>query len=94
MKLLKITKSLTTDRVLSEKEKFVGRLSGHMLLSILSGFTFNIMCFGFIFFILALIPLAFIIAFSGLELAIAFIQAQVFVILTCSYIKDAIELHG
>ncbi|BCR92944.1 ATP synthase F0 subunit a (mitochondrion) [Aspergillus chevalieri] len=69
-------------------------LSGHMLLSILSGFTFNIMCSGFIFFILALIPLAFIIAFSGLELAIAFIQAQVFVILTCSYIKDAIELHG
>ena len=52
------------------------------------------MCSGFIFFILALIPLAFIIAFSGLELAIAFIQAQVFVILTCSYIKDAIELHG
>lgn len=69
-------------------------LSGHMLLSILSGFTFNIMCSGIIFFILALIPLAFIIAFSGLELAIAFIQAQVFVILTCSYIKDAIELHG
>ena len=68
-------------------------LSGHMLLSILSGFTYNIMTNGFIFFFLGLIPLAFIIAFSGLELAIDFIQAQVFVILTCSYIKDGLDLH-
>ncbi len=68
-------------------------LSGHMLLSILSGFTYKIMTSGILFFILGLIPLAFIIAFSGLELAIAFIQAQVFVVLTCSYIKDGLDLH-
>ena len=68
-------------------------LSGHMLLNILAGFTYNIMTSGFIFFFLGLIPLAFIIAFSGLELAIAFIQAQVFVVLTCSYIKDGLDLH-
>jgi len=68
-------------------------LSGHMLLSILSGFTYNIMTSGFIFFFLGLFPLAFIIAFSGLELAIAFIQAQVFVVLSCSYVKDTLELH-
>ena len=68
-------------------------LSGHMLLNILSGFTYNIMTSGFIFFFLGLFPLAFIIAFSGLELGIAFIQAQVFVVLSCSYIKDGLELH-
>jgi len=68
-------------------------MSGHMLLSILAGFTFNIMSSGIIFFFLGLIPLAFIIAFSGLELAIAVIQAQVFVVLTCSYIKDGLDLH-
>jgi F-type H+-transporting ATPase subunit a len=68
-------------------------LSGHMLLNILSGFTYNIMNSGFIFFFLALLPLAFIVAFSGLELGIAFIQSQVFVVLSCSYIKDALELH-
>lgn len=68
-------------------------LSGHMLLSILSGFTYNIMTSGIFFFFLGLVPLAFIIAFSGLELAIAFIQAQVFVVLTCSYIKDGLDLH-
>jgi len=68
-------------------------LSGHMLLNILSGFTYNIMNSGIIFFVLGLLPLAFIIAFSGLELGIAFIQSQVFVVLSCSYIKDALELH-
>ena len=68
-------------------------LSGHMLLNILAGFTYNIMTSGFVFFLLGLIPLAFIIAFSGLELGIAFIQAQVFVVLSSSYIKDALDLH-
>ena len=68
-------------------------LSGHMLLNILAGFTYNIMTSGFVFFFLGLIPLAFIVAFSGLELGIAFIQAQVFVVLTSSYIKDALDLH-
>jgi F-type H+-transporting ATPase subunit a len=68
-------------------------LSGHMLLNILSGFTFNIMKMGLFYFVLGLLPLLFIIAFSGLELAIAFIQAQVFVVLSSSYISDAIHLH-
>ena len=68
-------------------------LSGHMLLNILSGFCYNIMTSGFVFFFFGLIPLSFIIAFSALELGIAFIQAQVFVVLTCSYIKDALNLH-
>ena len=64
-----------------------------MLLNILSGFTFNICSSGFIYFFLGLIPLAFIIAFSGLEIGIAFIQAQVFVVLSSSYIKDGLDLH-
>ena len=68
-------------------------LSGHLLLTILSGFTYNIMTSGFIFFFLGFFPIAFIVAFSGLEFAIAFIQAQVFIILSCSYVKDALELH-
>nr|YP_009945349.1 ATP synthase F0 subunit a [Scopulariopsis brevicaulis]QOE55878.1 ATP synthase F0 subunit a [Scopulariopsis brevicaulis] len=68
-------------------------LSGHMLLAILAGFTYNIMTSGIIFFILGLIPLAFIVAFSGLEFGIAFIQAQVFVVLTSSYIRDGLDMH-
>jgi F-type H+-transporting ATPase subunit a len=68
-------------------------LSGHMLLNILAGFTYNIMTSGVLYFFLGLVPLSFIIAFSGLELGIAFIQAQVFVVLSSSYIKDALDLH-
>ena len=68
-------------------------VAGHLLLNILSGFTYNIMTSGLILFIVGILPLAFIVAFSGLELAIAFIQAQVFVVLTSSYIKDALDLH-
>ena len=64
-----------------------------MLLHILAGFTYNIMNSGFLYFLLGLVPLAFIVAFSGLELGIAFIQAQVFVVLTSGYIKDALDLH-
>src|ERR1700716_3510862 len=68
-------------------------LSGHMLLNILAGFTYNIMTSGFIFFFLGLIPLLFFLLFFVLDLGIAFIQAQVFVVLTSSYIKDGLDLH-
>ncbi|AKQ53329.1 ATP synthase subunit 6 (mitochondrion) [Sclerotinia sclerotiorum 1980 UF-70] len=60
------------------------KIRGHMLLNILSGFTYNIMASGIVFFFLGLVPLAFIIAFSGLELGIALIQAQVFVVLSAT----------
>lgn len=68
-------------------------LSGHMLLNILSGFTYNIMASGMIVFFIGLIPLTFITAFSTLEIGICFIQAQVFSVLSSSYIKDGTLLH-
>ena len=68
-------------------------LSGHMLLNILSEFTYKIINQGGYYIVIGILPLMFIIAFSSLELAITFIQAQVFVVLTCSYLKDSIFLH-
>lgn len=68
-------------------------LSGHMLLNILSEFTYNIMETSYSNLFLGVVPFMFIVAFSALELGIAFIQAQVFVVLSCSYIKDSLELH-
>ena len=68
-------------------------MSGHMLLSILSGFTFQMLSSGLVLFFVGFLPLSFIVAFSGLEMAIAVIQAQVFIILSCSYIKDGLDLH-
>jgi len=63
-------------------------------LNILSGFAYNIMAFGFVYFCRITIPLAFIIAFSGLEpCAIAYNANKVFVVLSSSYVKDALDLH-
>jgi F-type H+-transporting ATPase subunit a len=67
-------------------------LSGHMLLNILSGFTFN-MTTDVKLILFAFLATVFITAFSGLEFAIAFIQAQVFLVLSCSYIRDGLQLH-
>jgi F-type H+-transporting ATPase subunit a len=68
--------------------------SGHMLLSILSGFTYKILNIkGPLSLPFGVLPLIFITLFTGLEFSIAFIQAQVFIILTCSYLKDSIKLH-
>ena len=68
-------------------------LSGHMLLNILSGFTYNIMISGYLQILFSLIPLAFVMAFSALETGIAFIQAQVFAVLSSSYVKDGLDTH-
>lgn len=67
--------------------------AGHTLLKIISTFTWQILTAGPIMFIIGLIPLALLIALTGLELAIAALQAYVFSILTCSYLKDSIDLH-
>jgi F-type H+-transporting ATPase subunit a len=65
-------------------------MAGHMLMIILGGFIYQI----FMMTILGgIIPFIIVIGITGLELAISIIQSYVFVILTCSYIKDAIELH-
>jgi len=68
-------------------------VSGHMLLGILSGFSFKLLSGGLIYFFVGLLPLGFILAFCGLEIVIAVVQAQVFVVLTSSYIKDSLDLH-
>lgn len=48
---------------------------------------------GFMMFIVTIIPFGLFLAIMGLELAVSFIQAYVFTILCCSYLKDAIELQ-
>lgn len=69
-------------------------LSGHLLLTILCGLIFDfIISSSFIIALFSIIPLIIILGIISLEFAIAAIQAYVFCVLTCSYIKDAIYLH-
>lgn len=72
---------------------FANVVAGHTLLKILSTFLFQMFSGGLIIFIVTLVPFTLFLAITGLELAVSFIQAYVFVLLVCSYIKDAIELH-
>ncbi len=65
---------------------FANMLAGHTLLKVIAGFVFSLGVFG-------VLPLAVVVALTGLEILIAFLQAYVFTILTCLYIKDALELH-
>ena len=72
---------------------FANLCAGHTLLKILSTFLYQMFSSSLIVAVLTLIPFTLFIALIGLELAVSFIQSYVFVILTCSYIRDAIEIH-
>lgn len=72
---------------------FSNMVAGHTLMKILSTFLFQMFNASIVIAILTLIPFSIFLAIMGLELAVSVIQAYVFTILTCSYIKDAIELH-
>lgn len=65
---------------------FANMVAGHTMLKVFAGFSVALGVFG-------VVPMIFNVALIGLELMIAFIQAYVFAILTCIYLKDAIELH-
>jgi F-type H+-transporting ATPase subunit a len=66
---------------------FINMMAGHTILKVVAGFSILMgAAFG-------ILPMLFNVALIGLEVMIAFIQAYVFAILSCVYIKDAIELH-
>ena len=72
---------------------FSNIVAGHTLLKILSTFLVKLFTSGIIVGVLTLIPFAIFIALLGLEIAVSVIQAYVFTVLVCSYIKDAELLH-
>lgn len=71
---------------------FANMVAGHTMLKVFAGFSVTLitLTFGAV---LGVLPLIVNVALIGLEIMIAFIQAYVFAILTCIYLKDAIELH-
>jgi F-type H+-transporting ATPase subunit a len=65
---------------------FANMLAGHTMLAIFGGFAASI-------WLVAIVPLGINIALVGLELLVAVLQAYVFAILTCLYLRDALHLH-
>ena len=72
---------------------FANICAGHTLLKILSTYIYDLFTNSLIIAIITLIPFAIFVALIGLELAVSLIQAFVFTLLVCSYLRDAIELH-
>ena len=72
---------------------FANITAGHTLLKILSTYLFKLFTANLLIAVLTLIPFAIFLALVGLELAVSLIQAFVFTLLVCSYLRDAIELH-
>lgn len=66
---------------------FANMVAGHTMLKVFAGFS---VAMGVFF---GVVPMVVNVALIGLEVMIAFIQAYVFAILTCLYLKDVIELH-
>lgn len=67
--------------------------AGHLLFTILSVFTWNILTAGGVLAIGALLPFSIGLFITILEMAIAVIQAYVFCLLTIIYLGESIHLH-
>jgi F-type H+-transporting ATPase subunit a len=65
---------------------FANMLAGHTMLAIFGGFAASV---GFA----AILPVALDVAILALEVLVAALQAYVFAILTCLYLRDALHMH-
>jgi F-type H+-transporting ATPase subunit a len=70
---------------------FANILAGHIALKVFAGFVTMLGAFGFLGWLGAVLPFGMTVALFALELLVAFLQAYVFAILTCIYLKDAIH---
>jgi F-type H+-transporting ATPase subunit a len=65
---------------------FANMMAGHTMLKVFGGFVIVLGLFG-------VLPFAVNVALTLFEFLVAALQAYVFTILTCLYLKDAIEMH-
>lgn len=72
---------------------FINMMVGHLMLKVIAGFCVMMAGAGAVGVVGALFPMAFNIVMIGFEVFIALIQAYVFALLTCIYLKDTVELH-
>jgi F-type H+-transporting ATPase subunit a len=69
-------------------------IAGHMVLKVFAGFGASMfVAFGATGIFMGTVPMLFTVLVVMLEVLIAFLQAYVFAILTCIYLKDSVELE-
>jgi len=72
---------------------FANMMSGHALLKILIGFSWDLLTKGSIFILVAFLPWIIVTVIMFLEALIAFLQAYVFTVLVTIYVNDALVQH-
>ncbi len=72
---------------------FANMVAGHVLMKVIAGFAIMFATMGGIAWVGTLLPVAFNIVMIGFEFFIAFIQAYVFAVLTCIYLRDTMEIE-
>ncbi len=72
---------------------FINMMVGHLMLKVIAGFSIMMVGAGIGGVIGSIFPMAFNVLMIGFEAFIALIQAYVFALLTCIYLKDTLELH-
>ncbi|MGN7438527.1 MAG: F0F1 ATP synthase subunit A [Alcanivorax sp.] len=72
---------------------FANMMAGHMILKIVIGFAISAASLGGLWVVLGAFPAFFNVVMMLFELLVAGIQAYVFAILACVYLKDSVELH-
>ena len=65
---------------------FANMMAGHTMMKVFGGFVVALGVFG-------VAPMLVLIALTGFEILVAVLQAYVFTILTCIYLRDALHLH-
>ncbi len=71
---------------------FANMVAGHVLMKVIAGFAIMFATAGGFAWLGTILPLAFNIVMVGFEFFIAFIQAYVFAVLTCIYLRDTVEI--
>jgi F-type H+-transporting ATPase subunit a len=73
---------------------FANMLAGHVILHVFAGFCVLLAgLLGGFGIILSLLPLSVNVAFMGLELLVACLQAYIFAVMSCLYLRDAVDVH-
>lgn len=71
---------------------FANMIAGHIMLKVFAGFSAAMITMGVGGYALGLLPMLFNTIMLAFELLVAFLQAYVFAILSCIYLKDTVEI--
>ena len=72
---------------------FANMMAGHTLLKVIVGFSWIMVFMGDGMILCNLIPIVILFILTLLEIGVALIQAYIFTILSCIYIRDIFEAH-